>query len=471
MTIDEIRARQDEIRSRLQALDSEFPGTMTTEARSEWDRIEEEFETNSTTLTELEFRRERVEELAGRPENREEATGALQVQRSGVVRGDEIWDLSTIRSSVSGPQEATRELQERAKRALEQADFAHEDANREDTQAHIEKLMGRKDGQNGTVSRRIMQTGSPTYRRAFQKKLTGQELSPEEQRSMNLLGEEGAEGGFAVPYTLDPTFNLTSNGVENPVRQLADVKPITTNTWKGVNTAGTTANYDGEGDQVADGSFELSQPEIDAHRCSVFVPFSYEYGQDFGSLESELATVTQDAKDTKEASAFLTGTGEKQPFGLLVGATNTKPTATKEVLAVADLYTVKGALPPRYVPGASWLANDAQYDRIRQFDDEGGADLWVQLGDGRPANLIGKPAYEWSTMDATTAANKLIVVYGDIKRCYVIVERLGMAVKIIPDLFGENQRPTGESGFYAFWRNGAKVRDANAARVLKVAAE
>ncbi len=98
----------------------------------------------------------------------------------------------------------------------------------------------------------------------------------------------------------------------------------------------------------------------------MFVPFSYEYGQDFGSLETELATVTQDAKDTREASAFLTGTGEKQPFGLLVGATNTKSTATKEVLAVADLYTLKGALPPRYVPGASWLANDAQYDRVRR---------------------------------------------------------------------------------------------------------
>ncbi len=200
-------------------LDSEFAGReMTTEARSEWDRIEEEFETNSKTLTELEFRRERVEELAGRPENREEGT-SFHTRRSGVVRGDEIWDLSTIRSSVSGPEEATRELQERAKRALEQADFAHEHADQERTQTHVEKLMARKDGAHGTVSRRIMQTGSPTYRRAFQKKLTGQELSPEEQRSMNLLGEEGAEGGFAVPYTLDPTFNLTSNGVENPVRQ------------------------------------------------------------------------------------------------------------------------------------------------------------------------------------------------------------------------------------------------------------
>jgi HK97 family phage major capsid protein len=467
MTIDELRARQDEIKSRLQALDSEFAGReMTSEARSEWDRIEEEFETNSKTLTELEFRRSRVEELAGSPEHREEP--AIHTRRPGAVRGDEIWDLSTIRSSISGPEEATRELKERAKHALERAEFPHEDANHEDTQAHIERLMSRKDGVTGEVSRRIMQTGSPTYRRAFQKKITGQELSPEEQRAMSLVGEDG---GFALPYTLDPTFNLTSNGVENPVRQLADVKSITTNTWKGVNTAGTTANYDGESDEVADGSFKLSQPEIHAHRCSVFVPFSYEYGQDFGSLETELATVTQDAKDTKEASAFLTGTGEKQPYGLLVGATNTKSTATKEVLAVADLYTLKGALPPRYVPGASWLANDAQYDRVRQFDDEGGADLWVQLGDGRPANLIGKPAYEWSTMDATTAGNKLIMVYGDIRRCYVIVERIGMAVKIIPDLFGENQRPTGESGFYAFWRNGAKVRDANAARVLKVTAE
>ena len=175
MTIDELKARQDEIRSRLKELDSEFAGQeMTTEARSEWDRIEEEFEANSKTLTELEFRRERVEELARKPEHREEGA-PFHTQRSGVARGEDIWDLSTIRSSVSGPEEATRELKERAKRALEQADFAHEKANQEDTRTHIERLMGRKDGALGVVSRRIMQTGSPTYRRAFQKKITGQD--------------------------------------------------------------------------------------------------------------------------------------------------------------------------------------------------------------------------------------------------------------------------------------------------------
>jgi HK97 family phage major capsid protein len=463
--IDELKAHIVELRARITEINEEYRNqALPAESQTEWDRVEGEIEADEKLLSELQFRRDRVEELSGKPENREEPNGPLQVQRPGVVRGDDIYDLTTVRGDASGPQEMARELGDRARRSIEQSDFAHEGANREDTQTYIERLVSQKDGPNGDVSRRILRTGSPTYRRAFQKKISGQELSPEEQRSMSLTGEDG---GFAVPYTLDPTFNLTSNGVVNPVRQLADIKPITTNTWKGVNTAGVTANYDGESAEAEDGSPELAQPEIDAHRCSVFVPFSYEYGQDFGALESELAKVTQDAKDTVEATAFRSGTGEKQPYGILVGAVETVATATEKVFAVADLYATKAALPPRFVPNASWLANDAQYDRVRQFDTAGGANLWEYLKDARPSQLLGKPAYELSTMDATTEKEKLILIYGDFKQ-YIIAERLGMAVKLIPDLFGEEGRPTGESGFYAFWRNGAKIRTKAAFRVTKV---
>lgn len=472
MTIDELNARQDEIRSELVSLDQENAGQeLAPEARDKWDRLEEEFDANGKKLTELEFRRSRVEALAGKEENRESTTPEFQTARPGSTRGEDIWDLSTIRSSISGPEEATRELRDRALRALERAEFAHEHADRDATRTHIERLISKRDGKHGAVSQRIMLTGNPTYERAFSKAISGSQLTPEESRAMSLTAENG---GFAVPYTLDPTFNLTSSGVVNPIRQLADVKPITTNEWKGVNTAGVTASYDGEATEASDDAPTLSQPTVVAHRATVFVPFSYEYDQDFGGLQAELAKLTQDAKDTKEASAFLTGTGEGQPYGILTGVTGeseVKSTATKEAFAVADLYTVKGGLPPRYVPNATWLANDAIYDRIRQFDTEGGANLWVRLKEGRPPELIGKPARELSTM-ATEVGSKeaKILLYGDFKQ-YVIAERLGMGVKLIPDLFGENGRPTGQSGFYAFWRNGGKVRNSGAFQVLKVKKE
>ena len=55
-----------------------------------------------------------------------------------------------------------------------------------------------------------------------------------------------AAGGFAVPFTLDPSIMLTSNGALNPIRQVARVFTIATDKWKGVSSAGVTASYDAE---------------------------------------------------------------------------------------------------------------------------------------------------------------------------------------------------------------------------------
>ena len=58
-----------------------------------------------------------------------------------------------------------------------------------------------------------------------------------------------------------------------------------------------------------------------------------------------------------------------------------------------------------------------------------------------------------------------MAIFGNFSR-YKIVDRVGLTVDVIPHLFGANRRPTGERGIYAYWRNGAKVTDANAFRAL-----
>ena len=72
-------------------------------------------------------------------------------------------------------------------------------------------------------------------------------------------------------------------------------------------------------------------------------------------------------------------------------------------------------------------------------------------------------------MSGTFTTGQLIGVYGDFNY-YVIVDRVGMNVEVIPHLFDvTNNMPTGQRGLYAYWRNGAKVVDANAFRTLKLA--
>lgn len=472
MNIDELRARQSEIRSRLQEIHAEHANggveALPEAARNEWNELNTELDENDAKIAEFEAREARLREIAGNPSAREGGSATFNTRRAGVVTGDDIYDLSTVRASVSHPEQAAEEMRDRAMRAIEAAQFPHEDANREDVQAHIERLVNKhtpKDG--GALAQRILATGSPTYQRAFGKALIGKPLNDAETRALSLTD---SAGGYAVPFTLDPTVIPTSNGAVNPLRAISRVETITTDEWKGVTSAGITAAYAAEGTEASDNAPTLGQPSATPERAQAFIPYSIEIGQDWSSLQSEMAALLQDAKDELEAEKFANGagSGSNEPEGVLVGVTATVA-AGSAAFAVAHLYALQAALPPRFRPNASFVAENAQYNRVRQFDTSGGADLWVQLGDGRPDRLLGKPAYELSTMDSTLTNGSEIMLYGDFRH-FLIVDRIGMTVELIPHLFGASGRPTGSRGLYAIWRNTSDVLVPGAFRKLVTSA-
>jgi HK97 family phage major capsid protein len=60
------------------------------------------------------------------------------------------------------------------------------------------------------------------------------------------------------------------------------------------------------------------------------------------------------------------------------------------------------------------------------------------------------------------------MIVGDFSGGYLIVDRIGMEIELIPHLFGATNRyPTGQRGLWALWRNSAKVLDANRFRFLQ----
>ena len=73
-------------------------------------------------------------------------------------------------------------------------------------------------------------------------------------------------------------------------------------------------------------------------------------------------------------------------------------------------------------------------------------------------------------MQATVVNATKIMIVGDFNY-FLIVDRIGLHIELIPTLFGAAQGnlPTGQRGLLAYWRVGAKVLDANAFRVLKLA--
>lgn len=484
LTVEELKARQTEIRQRLQEIDAEFAGqALPDDTRNEWNELNDEREANETLIGELEARHARIAELAADPEHRE-AGATFHTARPGATRGQDIWDLTTIRSSFSNPHEARQELHERARRAVEDAKFPHQHASRERAQEHVEHLLEHRDDERGVIAHRVLATGSPAYQRAFGKYLAGQTLTSEETKTLGNANDAiramsltAANGGYAVPYVLDPSIVPTSNLSVNPYRAISRVEQITVDEWRGVTSAGITAAFAAEATESSDNSPTLAQPTISTEKAQAFVPYSIEIGMDWGSLLSEMATLLQDAKDDLEATKFTTGSGTNEPFGVLTGATTVVTAAGTASFAVADVYSLENALGPRFRPRAQLVANRAQYNRIRQFDTAGGASIFVQnlqlgLSNNVPtpgnlnASVLGYPANECSAMASVLTTGSLIATLGD-WRYFCIVDRIGLNVDLIPHLFGASGRPTGQRGLYAYWRVGSKVLDANAFRVLK----
>lgn len=476
----ELRAQLDEARGRVREIDAENAGKFldpTSSEGEEWNRLNEEIDGLEKTIEQCEAREARVTELFDAGRNTE-AGVSFQTARPNAVRGEDIWDLAEQRKRASSPEGEVRLNQDSAKRAIERSAPAHQDADREGAQAHMERLQAKLDSENdASFSRHILATGSPAYRRAFLKSIAKRGVSQEEQRALDLTG---ATGGYLLPFTLDPTIIPVSNGVVNPLRSISRVEQTTTDKWKGVTSGGMTARYrEAEGEEAEDNSPEFAQPEVDAHAADSTAVWTFEFGQDHGSIDAELAVMVQDAKDELEATKLLSGSGEKEPFGLATGATELIETAGAGAFAVADTYSLEEALPARFRPRAQWVGARGIYNKVRQFDDEGGADLWVpNLREGlanvptgnMATRLLDYPTNELSTMEGKVTKEKTILFFGDF-RYFLIADRIGMLVKSIDNVPGENGLPTGKAGLFFFWRTGSKVLSKAAFRGLKVKKE
>jgi HK97 family phage major capsid protein/HK97 family phage prohead protease len=470
MTLEERAARQSEIRARLAEIDTEYAGSeLSEEARSEFDTLSEEFDTHDRAIEDTKRRQERIRSIA---DNQGATERVRPTSSPGTTRRPEnIYDLGELRQQARSVDDLPQLYRDNAMRAVEQARYPGA-TNRAEAQEHVERLLDTVDDDQGTLARKILVTGSPLYARAFGKFCKAQNtygLTGEEQRALAVGA--GATGGFAVPFQLDPTVILTNNGSVNPLRQISRVEQIVGKEWDGITSAGVTVTRVAEATQASDDAPTLAQPTVKAERVQGFIPFSLEADQDWNALQSEMTRLLADAKDIEEATSFVTGTGVSPQAGGIVQTLNASSNVVANTFTVGSIYDLDEALPDRFRDNASFLAHRAVYNDIRQFDTAGGANLWVRIGEGQPPELIGYPAYRSSAMDSTPAGTigDRYLLLGDFRQ-FLIVDRVGMTVDVVPHLFGANQRPTGQRGLYAMWRNNSKILVDNAFRILHKAA-
>lgn len=470
MTVEERAARQGEIKARLAEIDSEYAGSeLPDDVRSEWNALDEEYDLHERAIKDANERRERLARLAGEP-GRVERPSDYARPVVGARTAKNIFDLSEIRGLARSFDDLGGLYRDHAMRAVEIARFPGT-KDREGAQSQVARLLDSVDDKNGTLARRILVSGSPVYERAFGKAVLAGNTNglTTEERTALALGTD-TNGGYAVPFMLDPSVILTSDGSINPLRRIARVVQIVGKEWQGLTSSGITVSRDSEAAEVSDDGPTFAQPTVRTVKVQGFVPFSIEIEQDWATMRSEMTMMLADAKETEEATSFVTGDGTGNNPGGVPGSLDyaTCQVDGSNSFTSADLYAVEEELAPRWRARASWMANRSIYNRIRQLGSASdGGDLWVRLGQGLPPELIGYPAYEASAMTTTTAGtNDRLLVFGDFSQ-FLIVDRVGMSVELVPHLFATGaNRPSGQRGLYAFWRNNATVLVQNAFRFL-----
>lgn len=380
------------------------------------------------------------------------------------------WDLSEVRTFSRSKEEVAHELRARALSAIEKMSGAN-DRVRDAGTSIIEQF----DDSDSRIARLCLATSSPEYLRAWSKVARGRGhlISPEEQRALErAMSLTDSAGGYLVPFQLDPTVIITANGSRNQIREVARQVVATGDVWNGVSSGAVSWSWDAEGSEVSDDTTTFAQPTVPIYKASGFVPISIEALEDEANVTQEVAKLLAFGRDVLESAAFATGSGSGQPTGIITALTGTSSivtSTTTDTFAAADIYKVDNALPARYRANAAWLANRSIYNLIRQFDTGGGAQMWERIGADVPAMLLGRPALESEDMDGTVtaAAENYLSVYGDWSN-YVIADRVGVTVEFIPHLVGSNRRPTGQRGWYAYYRVGADSVNDGAFRMLNV---
>lgn len=459
----DLQTRQTEIRSRLAEIDKEADGErFTADQSAEWNNLNEELEGNREHIEELEARQKRVEELTIAGSVEPEPMRSYNRAATKKIVPDDLSDITAYRQHAGNIDELHDGYREGALRLVERMVPVGNKVDREGTQERLDTLLRTVDSPSDrALAQRIIKTSSPLYERAWAKYIQhGRDgLSPDESRALSLTS---SAGGYAVPYTLDPTVILVSTGYKNPVRDLARNITITGNNWIGITSTGVTASYGAEVTETSDNAPTLVQPSANVEKAQAFIPMSIEITQDWGAVQAEMGALFADAKNVLENTQFLTGLGHSSnaPQGLIAvgGATAVVSTATSATFAVADLYSLEAALNVRFRDNATIVGNNAAFQKIRQFDTAGGANLWTQLSYNEPATLLGYPVREWSAFSsALTTSGSTILTFGDFSK-FLIIDRVGMDVELIPHLFATaNNRPSGQRGLYAYWRNTSYV--------------
>ncbi|WP_296125407.1 phage major capsid protein [Pseudomonas sp. Ga0074129] len=288
-----------------------------------------------------------------------------------------------------------------------------------------------------------------------------------------------ADGGYAVPEELDRAI-LELLRDKSPMRQVCSQITVSTPDYKKlVNLGGAGSGWVGEtAERPATGTPALAQ--IAAVMGEIYAnPQATQTSLDDMFFDAEAWLNAEVAREfsEQEGLAFLTGNGTNKPKGLLAytmaltaddvrafGTIQNVKSGTAGDFDADDLVKLVYTLRKGHRAGATWMLPNMTLFKIRTMKDLEGNHIWRPgIEAGQPSSLLGYGVTENEDMPAI-AADANAVLFGDFRRAYTIVDRIG--TRVLRDPY--TNKPN--VGFYTTKRVGGMLTDSNAVKVLTLSA-
>jgi HK97 family phage major capsid protein len=297
----------------------------------------------------------------------------------------------------------------------------------------------------------------------------------------SLSAGSDADGGYLVPDETEAEIGRLLSAA-SPIRSIAGVRQVTAAVYKKpFAITGPQTGWVGETaarpETTAPTLAEMQFPAMELYAMPAATQTLLD--DSAVSIDQWIAEEVQAAFAEQEGTAFVSGDGSNKPRGFLdytkvadgswswgnlgyvaTGAAGAFAASDSSDVLVDLVYSLKAG----YRQNANWVMNRKTQAEVRKLKDADGNYLWqpAATADGR-ASLIGFPVTEAEDMP-DIGGNAYAIAFGDFRRGYLIVDRLG--VRILRDPYSAKPYVL----FYTTKRVGGGVQNFEAIKLLKFAA-
>ena len=289
------------------------------------------------------------------------------------------------------------------------------------------------------------------------------------------------DGGYVVPEETERAINRAVRGI-SPIRAIAGVRQVSGSVYKKPYAiSGLETGWVGETEARPETSTpklaELAFPTMELYA----MPAATQTLLDDAAVDIDqwIAEEVRATFAAQEGRSFVVGDGVNKPKGFLsyptvdnaswswgnigtiaTGVSGAFPETDPADKLIDLVYSVKG----EYRANGHFVMNRATQSVVRKMKDADGSYLWQPSAKpGEAASLMGFPVAESEDMP-DIAADSHAIAFGDFRRGYLIVDRVG--IRVLRDPYSAKPYVL----FYTTKRVGGGVQDFAAIKLLKFGA-